>query len=75
MAYDTIRFVEAFHTDCGTLIPSVEKRIVDVRDISVLVLMIAHQSSFFLPTAVLFRKNSKNIPRAKNWKRLAVHHG
>jgi hypothetical protein len=48
-------FVEVFHKDCGTLTPSVQKRIEDLRDGVGLVLMTAHQPNFFAYSGV-FRK-------------------
>jgi len=48
-------FVERFHKDCGTLSPSVQKRIEDLRNGSGLVLMAAHQPNFF-PYSGVFRK-------------------
>jgi len=46
-------FVEAFHKDCGTLTPSVQKRIEDLRNGVGLVLMTAHQPNFFAYSGVL----------------------
>lgn len=46
-------FVEVFHKDCGTLTPSVQKRIEDLRDGVGLVLMTAHQPNFFAYSGVL----------------------
>ena len=57
-------FVEAFHKDCGTLTPSVEKRIEDLRDGVGLVLMTAHQPNFFAYSGVL-RKATLNFVLAK----------
>ena len=48
-------FVERFHKDCGTLSPSVQKRIKDLRNGNGLVLMAAHQPNFF-PYSGVFRK-------------------
>lgn len=47
--------VEKFHKDCGTLSPSVQKRIENLRNGSGLVLMAAHQPNFF-PYSGVFRK-------------------
>lgn len=41
-------FVEVFHKDCGTLAPSVQRRIEDLRNGIGLVLMTAHQPNFLL---------------------------
>ena len=57
-------FVEAFHKDCGTLTPSVEKRIEDLRNGVGLVLMTAHQPNFFAYSGVL-RKATLNFVLAK----------
>jgi len=46
-------FVEVFHKDCGTLTPSVQRRIEDLRDGVGLVLMTAHQPNFFAYSGVL----------------------
>jgi hypothetical protein len=48
-------FVEVFHKDCGTLTPSVQRRIEDLRNGVGLVLMTAHQPNFFAYSGV-FRK-------------------
>lgn len=57
-------FVEVFHKDCGTLTPSVQKRIEDLRNGVGLVLMTAHQPNFFAYSGV-FRKATLNFVLAK----------
>lgn len=57
-------FVEAFHRDCGTLTPSVHRRIEDLREGVGLVLMTAHQPNFFAYSGVL-RKATLNFVLAK----------
>jgi hypothetical protein len=51
---------EAFHKDCGTLTPSVEKKIADLRIGNGLVLMTAHQPNLF-PYSGVFRKATANF--------------
>jgi hypothetical protein len=63
------RFVEAFHRDCGTLTPSVQKRIEDLRKGTGLVLMTAHQPNFFAYSGVL-RKATLNSVLAKKLEKL-----
>jgi hypothetical protein len=57
-------FVEAFHTDCGTLTPRVEKRIDELRHGNGIVLMTAHQPNLF-PYSGLFRKATLNFVLAE----------
>jgi len=57
-------FVEAFHRDCGTLTPSVQKRIEDLRSGKGVVLMTAHQPNLFAYGGV-FRKATLNFVLAK----------
>jgi hypothetical protein len=57
-------FVEAFHRDCGTLTPSVEQRIQDLKSGGGLVLMTAHQPNFFAYSGV-FRKATLNFALSK----------
>jgi len=46
-------FAEVFHKDCGTLTPSVQKRIADLKEGVGIVLMTAHQPNFFAYSGVL----------------------
>jgi hypothetical protein len=62
-------FVEVFHKDCGTLTPSVQRRIEDLRDGVGLVLMTAHQPNFFAYSGV-FRKATLNFVLAKRLEEL-----
>jgi hypothetical protein len=55
---------EAFHKDCGTLAPSVERRIEDLRNGTGLVLMTAHQPNLFAYAGVL-RKATLNFVLAR----------
>jgi len=57
-------FAEAFHEDCGTLTPSVQKRLEDLRNGKGLILMTAHQPNFFAYGGVL-RKATLNFVLAK----------
>jgi hypothetical protein len=57
-------FAEAFHEDCGTLTPSVQKRLEDLRNGKCLILMTAHQPNFFAYGGVL-RKATLNFVLAK----------
>jgi hypothetical protein len=57
-------FAEAFHKDCGTLTPSVQKRLEDLRNGNCLLLMTAHQPNFFAYGGVL-RKATLNFVLAK----------
>jgi hypothetical protein len=57
-------FAEAFHRECGTLTPSVEKRIENLRNGVGLVLMTAHQPNFFAYSGVL-RKATLNFVLAR----------
>ncbi len=58
------RFVEIFHKDCGTLTPSVRKRLDDLKNGKSIVLMTAHQPNFFAYGGVL-RKATLNFVLAK----------
>jgi len=62
-------FVEAFHEDCGTVNPAIEKRIEDLRSDTGLVLMTAHQPNFFAYSGV-FRKATLNFVLAKKLEEL-----
>ena len=62
-------FAEIFHKDCGTLTPSVEERIEDLRDGVGVVLMTAHQPNFFAYSGVL-RKATLNFVLAKKLEEL-----
>jgi len=62
-------FAEVFHKDCGTLTPSVQKRIEDLRNGVGLVLMTAHQPNFFAYSGVL-RKATLNFVLAKKLEEL-----
>jgi hypothetical protein len=62
-------FAEVFHRDCGTLTPSVKKRLEDLRDGLGLVLMTAHQPNFFAYSGV-FRKATLNFVLAKKLEEL-----
>jgi hypothetical protein len=57
-------FAEAFHKDCGTLTPFVQKRLEDLRNGKCLILMTAHQPNFFAYGGVL-RKATLNFVLAK----------
>jgi hypothetical protein len=57
-------FVEGFHKDCGTLTPSVAKRIEDLKNGTGLVLMTAHQPNLFAYSGV-FRKATLSFFLAK----------
>jgi len=62
-------FAEVFHKDCGTLAPSVQKRIEDLRNGMGLVLMTAHQPNFFAYSGVL-HKATLNFVLAKKLEKL-----
>ena len=62
-------FIEVFHKDCGTLTPSVQRRIEDLRNGVGLVLMTAHQPNFFAYSGV-FRKATLNFALAKRLEEL-----
>jgi len=57
-------FVEAFHKQCGTLTPSVQERIEDLKNEDCIVLMTAHQPNFFAYSGVL-RKATLNFVLAE----------
>ena len=62
-------YVEVFHGDCGTLTPSVLKRIKDLGNGMGIVLMTAHQPNFFAYSGVL-RKATLNYVLAKRLEEL-----
>jgi hypothetical protein len=62
-------FAEAFHKDCGTLTPSVQKRLEDLRNGKCLILMTAHQPNFFAYGGVL-RKATLNFVLAKTLEKI-----
>jgi hypothetical protein len=47
------RFARLFHDECGTLTPSVQKRLEDLESGNCIVLMTAHQPNFFAYSGVL----------------------
>lgn len=57
-------FAQTFHNDCGTLSPSVERRIEDLKSGNGLILMVAHQPNLFAYSGV-FRKATLNFVLAK----------
>jgi hypothetical protein len=57
-------FAEIFHKECGTYLPSVQKRIEDLRNGVGVVLMTAHQPNLFAYSGV-FRKVALNFFLAK----------
>src|SRR3989304_2348637 len=62
-------FAEVFHKNCGTLTPSVQKRIEDLRNGVGLVLMTAHQPNLFAYSGV-FRKATLIFVLAKKLEKL-----
>jgi hypothetical protein len=62
-------FAEAFHKDCGTLTPSVQRRLEDLRNGKCLILMTAHQPNFFAYGGVL-RKATLNFVLAKTLEKI-----
>lgn len=57
-------FARLFHDECGTLTPSVQKRIEDLENGNCIVLMTAHQPNFFAYSGVL-RKATLSFVLAK----------
>ena len=57
-------FARFFHNECGTLTPSVQKRIEDLENGNCIVLMTAHQPNFFAYSGVL-RKATLSFVLAK----------
>jgi len=62
-------YAEAFHKECGTLTPSVQKKIEDLKSGKSLVLMTAHQPNFFAYSGV-YRKATLNFVLAQTLERL-----
>jgi hypothetical protein len=57
---DLARFARTFHSECGTLTPSVQESIEDLEEGNCIVLMTAHQPNFFAYSGVL-RKTTLNF--------------
>jgi hypothetical protein len=62
-------FAEAFHNDCGTMSPSIERRIEDLKSGTGLILMTAHQPNLFAYSGV-FRKATLNFVLAQRLEEL-----
>jgi hypothetical protein len=62
-------FAWAFHKDCGTLTPSVQRRIEELRNGFGVVLMTAHQPNFFAYSGVL-RKATLNFVLARELEKM-----
>lgn len=62
-------YAEIFHRECGTLTPSVQKKLEDLKNGKSLVLMTAHQPNFFAYSGV-YRKATLNFVLAQTLERL-----
>lgn len=64
-----VDYIDVFHKMCGTLTPSVKRRMEDLRNERCIILMTAHQPNFFAYSGV-FRKATLNFTLAKKLERL-----